>query len=213
MISNQPSTALSRLVHHMAGARIVSTRIFAYILAGFLLVTDHTWPKGGFVETALSALGLVCAGAGAFGRVWASLYIAGYKDSSLVTEGPYSTVRNPLYLFSFIGAFGLACGTGSLLLICLLLAAFLLYYPVTVISEEKNLRTLHGDEYNEYAAKTPRFFPKFSLYRESETYLVKTRDFQRALLDAVWFVWLFALVRLIGALHTSGWLPNWILIP
>jgi protein-S-isoprenylcysteine O-methyltransferase Ste14 len=36
-------------------------------------------------------------------RLWCSLYISGYKNSQLITSGPYSLCRNPLYFFSFVG--------------------------------------------------------------------------------------------------------------
>lgn len=200
-------------MNRVSQTRIASTRVFAYALAGLLLITDHQSPHGGFLDTLLSTVGLALAAVGALGRIWASMFIAGYKDSSLVTEGPYSVVRNPLYCFSFIGAVGIACGTGSLLVVGLLVGGFLLYYPITVLAEEKSLAARHGSVYAEYAAKTPRFFPDFSLYHESEAYTVKTGQYRRAILDAVWFIWIFALVRLIGGLHGGGWLPALIRIP
>src|SRR4029453_14157849 len=43
-----------------------------------------------------------------FGRTWTSLYIGGRKNRALLTKGPYSVVRNPLYCFSILGAAG--CG-------------------------------------------------------------------------------------------------------
>lgn len=51
------------------------------------------------------------AGIGAFGRIWCSLYIAGYKNNALVIEGRTPCSANPLYFFSFIGGMGWACAT------------------------------------------------------------------------------------------------------
>jgi protein-S-isoprenylcysteine O-methyltransferase Ste14 len=213
MNSTVPQSFFDTLVQRVASIRIASSRVFGYLLAGLLLISHHASPPGGVQLAFLQTLGLALAGVGALGRVWASMFIAGYKDSTLVTEGPYSVVRNPLYVFSFIGALGIACGTGSLLVIALLVVGFLLYYPITVISEERNLSTQYGGDYTEYAGRTPRFIPDFSLYRESEAYTVKTRNYRRAILDAIWFVWIFGLVQLIGRLHEAGWLPNWICLP
>ena len=56
---------------------------------------------------------------------WSSLYIAGRKGRELVTVGPYSTCRNPLYFFSIVGAAGMGAQSGSLTLglICGMIAA------------------------------------------------------------------------------------------
>ena len=47
------------------------------------------------------------------GRVWCALYIAGRKNAELCQDGPYSFVRNPLYVFSFVGAVGVAVWAAS----------------------------------------------------------------------------------------------------
>jgi len=141
------------------------------------------------------------------------MYISGYKDRDLVTEGAYSIVRNPLYVFSFIGAAGVGCATGSLLLIGLLILGFFIYYPLTMTDEEQRLAAKYGQEYADYARRTPRFFPDFSRFHESETYTVHSRTYRYAFLDAVWFIWIYALIQLIEKLHEVGILPTLFKIP
>ena len=59
-------------------------------------------------------------------------------------RGPYSVSRNPLYVFSFIGAFGMGAQTGSVLMSCLFtLIAFLVFYA-TVRREEDWLKATFG---------------------------------------------------------------------
>ena len=95
------------------------------------------------------------------------MYISGYKDEDLVTEGAYSIVRNPLYVFSFVGAVGVGCATGSLLLIGLLILGFLIYYPLTMVDEEQKLAAKYGQEYTEYRAPHPKIHPRlFAFPRE-----------------------------------------------
>lgn len=208
-----PPSALARLIEKVSTSRTAATRKFAIVLAGLLLITDHSWSKTGFLYVFLSTLGLILVGVGALGRVWASMYISGYKDKALVTEGAYSIVRNPLYLFSFIGAVGVGCATGSLILIGLLILGFFLYYPLTTLDEEQRLAAQYGQEYAEYLARTPRYLPDFSLFHESRTYTVDTGTYRYAFLDAVWFVWIYALIQLIEKLHTAGVLPTIFRIP
>ncbi|MGU9537294.1 methyltransferase family protein, partial [Proteus mirabilis] len=59
-------------------------------------------------------LGMVAIMVCVLGRAWCALYIGGRKKQEIVTSGPYSLCRNPLYVFSVIGAFGVGAQTGSL---------------------------------------------------------------------------------------------------
>lgn len=207
------TVTLAKFIDRISSSRTAATRKFAILLAGLLLITDHFWPKTGFLDVFLETTGLVLVGIGALGRAWASMYISGYKDKDLVTEGAYSIVRNPLYVFSFIGAVGVGCATGSLLLIGLLILGFFIYYPLTMIDEEQRLAAKYGQEYADYARRTPRFFPDFSSFHESETYTVHSRTYRYAFLDAVWFIWIYALIQLIEKLHEVGILPTLFKIP
>lgn len=59
---------------------------------------------GCLLET-ISLLLIVIATVGR--STWSSLYISGDKEHRAVCEGPYAILRNPLYMFSFVGVFGL----------------------------------------------------------------------------------------------------------
>jgi len=208
-----PSSTLAKFIDRISSSRTAATRKFAFLLAGLLLITDHSWSKTGFLNIFLGTTGLILVGIGSMGRAWASMYISGYKDRELVTEGAYSIVRNPLYVFSFIGAVGVGCATGSLLLIGLMILGFFIYYPLTMADEEQRLAAKYEQEYADYARHTPRFVPNFSLFHESETYTVNTKTYRYAFLDAVWFIWIYGLIQLIEKLHECGILPTLFRIP
>ena len=64
----------------------------------------------------MSILGFVLVVFGSFGRIWASLYIEGNKTKNLITAGPFSMVRNPLYFFSLIMLIGFILALKSIYL-------------------------------------------------------------------------------------------------
>jgi protein-S-isoprenylcysteine O-methyltransferase Ste14 len=184
----------------------------ALLILVLLLVTRNRI-EGPLQEGLLDFAGLACVIVCAFGRLWCSVYIAGYKTFDLVEFGPYSMTRNPLYLFSLIGAVGIGLASGSLLILVLLLLCYGLYYPFVIRREEKDLAKLHGQEFLSYLERVPRFFPKLSLYSEPETYPVKPKLLRRALLDASYFIWVFAAVQLMEKLREAGVLPTLFRIP
>ncbi len=82
----------------------------------------------------------------------------------LNTTGIYSLVRHPLYLGNYLIWIGLTVfiHTWWLTLICTL--AFWLYYERIMFAEEEFLRGKFGDEYLEWAGRTPAFLPGVSGY-------------------------------------------------
>jgi protein-S-isoprenylcysteine O-methyltransferase Ste14 len=206
-LDTSPS-AIAKLIDRVSRSRTGAARKAVFLFAGLLLISDHCWSKTGFLYLFLTTFGLILVGVGAMGRVWASMYISGYKDKDVVTEGAYSIVRNPLYVFSFIGAVGVGCATGSLLWIGLLILGFGIYYPLTMVDEEQRLAARYGQKFTDYARRTPRFIPDFSLFHDNATYSVDTRTYRYAFFDAVWFIWAYALIQLIEKLHEGGILPT-----
>ena len=96
--------------------------------------------------------------AGALLRLWAAGHIE--KCARLTINGPYAYTRNPLYLGSFLMAFGvILAGQGYWLLPFFALFFISVYLPV-MRAEEQDLEKAYGADYLEYARRTPLFFPK-----------------------------------------------------
>lgn len=110
--------------------RTLISLIFGLAIGCSLLFGESRWETSPLIEESLMLLACFMAGIGAFGRIWCSLYIAGYKNNVLVTDGPYSMCRNPLYFFSFVGSIGVSCATETFTIPLLTALAFGIYYPV-----------------------------------------------------------------------------------
>jgi protein-S-isoprenylcysteine O-methyltransferase Ste14 len=192
----------------MEKLRLHASQIFAVMLGLFISVSQNSWGDNEpFASTILFTIGIFLVGIGSLGRLWCSLYIAGYKKVSLITEGPYSMCRNPLYFFSFLGAVGVGLATETLLIPTIILVAFTIYYPFVVKSEEVELRKLHGQEFAAYFENVPRFFPNISMLKEPEKYTVNPVIFKRHMFDALWFVWLVGIMEIIESLHEQHIIP------
>jgi len=112
----------------------------------------------------IAAIGLVSIGicytaARALGKQWA-LVARVVESHELVMEGPYSHVRNPIYLamFGMLVATGLTISRWQALLAGILV--FLIGNEIRIRSEEKLLRETFGVKFDEYAARVPAVFPR-----------------------------------------------------
>ena len=189
--------------------RIVISRIAAAIVLFFLFTTKSHWEATIEAVTFILFLaGMVFVGIATLGRMWCSLYIAGYKDDQLVTKGPYSLCRNPLYFFSFIGAVGIGFATETLTFPIIFTVLFSLYYPFVIRSEERRLKQLFGTAFDDYSITVPRFFPKLSSFSEPESYNVKPVVYRNHIFSAVWFVWLIGVLEFIKGLRDIGVVPS-----
>jgi protein-S-isoprenylcysteine O-methyltransferase Ste14 len=189
--------------------RIPVTRVFAVIFLIIIIFSLSAWEKISFVSNLFFLTGCILVGIASLGRLWCSLYIGGYKNTTLVTSGPYSVSRHPLYFFSMIGGAGVGLATETLLIPVAIVLLFLIYYPGVIRSEERRLLTLHGPRFEAYRRSTPAFFPKLSLLKEPETYTVNPRIFKRNIFRALWFIWLVGILEIIEAFHETGILPTY----
>jgi protein-S-isoprenylcysteine O-methyltransferase Ste14 len=84
----------------------------------------------------------------------------GYSNGEIVDSGPFSMLRNPLYLANFILSLGLSVMTGLYWMPLLVVIAFFVQYIPIVAWEEKKLFFLFGQRYLKYQQDVPnRWIP------------------------------------------------------
>jgi protein-S-isoprenylcysteine O-methyltransferase Ste14 len=188
--------------------RLLLTVVFVFL--AFIFSTSR-WsdPLRAAIEWVGLALLLVCIG----GRTWCSLYIGGHQTSELVTAGPYSLCRNPLYLFSVAGAVGVGAQVGTISIA--VLAGFLTWaaHVPAVAHEERQLLVAHGDRYREYLARVPRFLPGRSGWRNAQRLDVRPRAVARTFVDACWFLAAVPIAMLIQYLQGTGAIRAYLHLP
>lgn len=102
-------------------------------------------------------------------RLWACRYIRGaarvharksQERKVLVTGGPFSLVRNPLYVANTAGIAGACLLFGPAWFAVVAGVASATWYALVVRWEETILARLYGDDYRAYCALVPRFVPR-----------------------------------------------------
>jgi protein-S-isoprenylcysteine O-methyltransferase Ste14 len=111
---------------------------------------------------AFAALLLILA---ALIRTWASAYLhAGVvyapelKTASLVADGPYRQVRNPLYFANVLMAIALGSMMSRVGFVVALVAMVIFCYRL-IFREESELQTRQGEAYKTYRGAVPRLWP------------------------------------------------------
>lgn len=109
-------------------------------------------------------------------RIWATSHIGKriprkYRNGRvihLVKTGPYSFVRNPLYIGNIAAMMGLCLLSELLWFIPIVFAYFSLLYSLVVRFEEYKLSILFGKEYEVYCQEVPRWIPRFCTIRRAK---------------------------------------------
>ncbi len=173
---------------------ILYAMVFASVLFGHS--TQETDHRHDFAEI----LGFLLVGLATIGRVWCGLYVFGRKSKELCQDGPYSICRNPLYLFTFMGAMGVALGSERILVVIVFGLIYCSYYWLVVRLEERRLGKLFGKEFEQYCAKVRRFVPGFRSYQSRERIEINPHLVFKRIAKGIWFLWLFTALELIKAL-------------
>ena len=189
------------LIQKIAAKRIVVLRL-SILLIATLIILDNNFsayrleidPNASIL---FSYIGYTLVVLGGFGRIWASLYLEGFKTKKLIKQGPYSMVRNPLYFFSLMMFLGMCFAIKSIPISIALLLVFVLFHVPTILNEEKVLLGTHDESYRAYYESTPRLLPNIFKYKKTKSMdriEVKIKGINNVLWEVIGYLFLFTLI-------------------
>jgi len=145
--------------------------ILVWVGQSLVVKTENAWPATAFFPALLN-LPLLVAGIAlvvigyactlwcyaAMGNTW-RIGVNANEKTTLVERGPYRLIRHPIYAFQLV----MLAGAALLLPTILSVAILVLHYVcalIKAVDEENYLKTVHGQTYLDYMARTGRLFPK-----------------------------------------------------
>jgi protein-S-isoprenylcysteine O-methyltransferase Ste14 len=149
--------------------RIASPEPFVLFGLTLGLLATHTGPATlTVVQLLITTAGAVAAGSGIALMLWAvrsfptvssGHYIL--PEHSIVTKGPYSWVRHPLYLAGLLIWIGLLVTFGSALALAIALLYVLPAYWIYMRAEERMMLEHFGDAYRQYKHEVGMLIPRW----------------------------------------------------
>jgi protein-S-isoprenylcysteine O-methyltransferase Ste14 len=191
----------------LVGSLLVATFGAVVVLSGPAI------PEAAWGQIIFEALGWAAFITGAALRFWATLYIGGRKRLTVVSDGPYSLCRNPLYVATFLIASSAALMLQSLTFAVGILLGAVFYAWATVPAEERYLRETLGEPYVRYCQLTPRFWPRISGFRSPETIEVSVKGLRNEFRRAIRWIWLPVIIEVLCRLRLESWWPHWLNLP
>ncbi len=98
---------------------------------------------------------------------------------TLVCEGPYNLMRNPMYFGTLLIGLGVVLAAFRIWVGGIFLVIYLSIYIPQISREEERLKGYFGERFRNYQLTTPKFFP-------SPSALLKTRPEQYLMLKWPW---------------------------
>lgn len=192
--------------------RIVLAVLIVALFAA-LLFGQSSFAPDTTIHEVVEMAGILMIFLGIVGRLWCTLYIGGRKSGEIVTGGPYSMTRNPLYVFSTLAAAGVGAQMGSVVASIGFALMCAIAFHVVILREEKHLGHLFGADYAAYVQRVPRFVPDLSLYEEGDTGSFRPKLLLNTLLDGLVFLVALPVFELIDHAQVTGVLPVLFRIP
>jgi protein-S-isoprenylcysteine O-methyltransferase Ste14 len=192
--------------------RLRITVALLLLVLALVAVSERGWATG-LAGVALQLAGLACIACAALGRVWSSVFIAGFKDEVLVRTGPYSALRHPLYVLSLFASLGIGLATRSLAISVALIVTLGAIHAAAARREDAVLHARHGVAFEDYRRDVAAFWPRGSSYQVPERLEIRPRVLWKAFLDAGSLLGYYALLVLADALQLAGVTPTWLSLP
>ena len=114
-----------------------------------------------FVRREWLLAGFVVSMVGEFIQIWCFASLD--KNATLTIRGPYTMVRNPMYLGRFFIPLGFLMLLGQWWLLLAYAVIYWLYMDARVQREEAHLKPIFGAPYEAYCAQVRRFVPGWPL--------------------------------------------------
>lgn len=100
-------------------------------------------------------------------QMWAGSQL--HKDKHFTISGPYSHVRNPMYIGRFFLGLGFFIISANPYLIAGYVVLFAAYAHKRVLREEGRLKVIFSPDYQHYCSEINRWLPKLKAYSRSES--------------------------------------------
>jgi protein-S-isoprenylcysteine O-methyltransferase Ste14 len=153
--STAPTTLEERLHRTLTWYRVPLMAAATVGLVGFITQKSPFW------------VGAPVALVGELVQMWAASHL--HKDERLTVSGPYSHVRNPMYMGRFLVGLGFFIMTWNPYLIAGYVVCFAIYAHLRVSREEKRLNQIFAPDYQNYCVETRRWLPRLKPYSGSES--------------------------------------------
>lgn len=187
-------------------------RNYGFLLIAVVPFLAPVWQQGYFIELVRS-VGLALIVLAIIGRCWCTLYLGGHKGQSLISAGPYSISRNPLYVFSVMAAVGMGAQSGSACLALLMGGIVYGVFSKVIAEEELLLRKIFADEFDHYCATVPRFWPRWQQWHSPAQLMVCLPALTSTLRDALPYLVSVPLFIGIHWAQTQAYLPVLLRLP
>jgi len=140
-----------KCVYRFRGYLITPPIIFAIFCFGYETESEFIWPLG----VSLFIFGVAL-------RIWAQQHLH-YRlkvHKRLTVTGPYSFIRNPVYIGNTLICLSATVISELLWLVPITFFYCLVIYSLVVRYEESHLLDKYGESYRKYMKEVPRWLPK-----------------------------------------------------
>lgn len=167
------------------------------------VVLEGSWLDLGFDFLAWS-LFLIAIGI----RLWSTMYIGGKKSHGVISQGPYSICRNPLYWGTFFICLSQSLFLHSFTFLLGIVAPVAIYMFRVVPAEEHHLLSKFPLEYGAYRDKVSAWWPSFAHFVSGSQVAVDMRGMGTELRRITSWVWLPFLMEAINLFREMTWWPH-----